>query len=766
MLMPLNADAARAGFVRWVGALLACAMAPLALAQQGQIVPLECDMFEILVDAFDDPVNGRLVPKIGGQGLGLGGVSRDGLNTTQLIGSDAVSDSNGDGVIQFSEELQDGDHFLCTNAVDAPATATATVIVFRAIGEPRSLASGAKSDTSPDNQWRSGTEDAVDAFHYSVGVRDWLSERFGMDSFDDRHSALVVIVDEASESPNHLEASYIPLELQTQDGRLVSSAGGVFFSSSVPGIVGTFASAPDIVAHEWAHGIANSFANLNYARETGALEEAFADWMGTAYEQPDRDDGVAGRWQIGERIQIIRYMRNPLRGRDPDTYFGFGWQPLDPTSCPLPEGGEDGNDNCYIHTNNGVGNKMFQLLSDGGVHNGVRVAGLGLEQATSIAMDAQRYQWTANTGYLDARAGMVAAAAAISAQAKTQTELAWRAVCVAAPRPPACPVPNALQALRVQVTSDADTSIEGSAHIVISVPALVRAPRDESIGRLHLWGSLRADVSAAEVMSLGAPQPLTVQTAYPAQLTNLQPDTTYTVYLLLDGDDCDPGPMVSVPVRLGETVPALHGAPLASNGHASTMTVLSGMDGTAMHLVAPARDSAAPTSAQALLEHGDACPQAVSAGVGQALAWDGLTAGTDYVWHAVVVQSLSRFDGGVNRGSDSAIPGYYASASLRQSFRTAGTAPAGDAAPTAGRCVAVPSAPVAASQCRLATRSALRVSGSGGGCTLGSGGNGSGWLLLCWCLCLLARTAARRRHRRGEHTSQPPCGTAVQANTA
>ena len=766
MLMPLNADAARAGFVRWVGALLACAMAPLALAQQGRIVPLECDVLEVLVDAFDDPVNGRLVPTTGGQGLGLGGVSRTGLNTTRLMGSDAFSDSNRDGVRQLSEELQAGDHFLCTNAVDAPAAATATVIVFRAIGEPRSSASGAKSDTSPNNQWLGGTEDAIDAFYHSVGVRDWLSERFGMDSFDDRHSALVVIVDEASENPNRLEASYSPLDLQTQDGRLVSSAGGVFFSSSVPGIIGTFASAPDIVAHEWAHGIANGFSRLNYARETGALEEAFADWMGTAYEQPDRDDDAAGRWLIGERIQIIRDMRNPLRARHPDTYFGFGWQPLDPTSCPLPEGGEDGNDNCYIHTNNGVGNKMFQLLSDGGVHNGVRVAGLGLEQATEIAMDAQRYQWTANTGYLDARAGMVAVAATISTQAKTQTELAWRAVCVATPRPPACPVPNALQALRVQVTSDADTDAGGAAHIVLSVPALVQAPNDAPIGRLHLLGSLRAGLSAAEVMSLGASQPLHVRTAYPAQITDLQPDTTYTIYALLDGDDCDPGPMLSVPVRLGETAPALHGAPLASNGRASTMTVLSGMDGTAVHLVAPVGDSAAPTSARALFEHGDACPQAVSAGVAQALAWDGLTAGTDYVWHAVVVQSVSRFDGGDNRGSDSDIPGYYASSSLSQSFRTAGTAPAGDAAPTAGRCVAVPSAPVAASQCRLPTRSALRVNNSGGGCTLGSGGNGSGWLLLCWCLRLLVQAAARRRHRRCEQTSQPPCGLAVQANTA
>ena len=71
-----------------------------------------------------------------------------------------------------------------------------------------------------------------------------------------------------------------------------------------------------------------------------------------------------------------------------------------------------------------------------------------------------------------------------------------------------------------------------------------------------------------------------------------------------------------------------------------------------------------------MFERADARVQAVSAGAGAVLSWDGLATGTDYVWHAVVVQSLSTVD----REETTDIPGYYASARLSEPFRTTGSA--------------------------------------------------------------------------------------------
>ena len=647
MRAPLN-SVARACSRRVGLAFWACLLLP------AHAIGHDCGMPGLVVQSFDRP-DGRLVPAPGGSGLGFFGAFDGNLDTVRLEGSDALDDT---GFI-----LTQGRYFLCTNAVTAPAASTAAVVVLRGRPGRGYLRSDFPLYFGPymsyDNHWRDWeARRAVDAFRHSVGVRDWLNQSFGMDSFDDSQGSFLASIN--SYSSEVLNAFYLPHPL----GSLVAftrprSAWGLRTTA-------TFASAPDVVAHEWVHGVTSAFSDLLIRNEPGALSEAFSDWMGAAFKSLGRDAAAPGRWLLGEGVLVLRDMRNPLRHGDPDTYLGVGWRS---TSC----GYLDNNDDCHVHVNSGVGNKMFHLLADGGTHNGVRVAGVGMERAAEIAMDAQRFWWSANSGYSDARAGMVDAATAYGAHAKVQTELAWRAVCVDDPLPPPCQRPGELRALRVQATSPAPASAStGMALMRLAVPAR-RAPPFLSgwinpvAGRIHFLASVNPGLDATGVMADAAVATTEFRTAGSSHLLpflGLRRGVRYTLYALLHQYGHTPGPLRAVPVSLGEAVPALRAEAVWADGGGWAMRLASGMDGTAVHLVLPASAGDAPASAQDLLAHPDARAQAVAAGSGAALAWGGLEEGEDYVWHAVVVRTLDAMD-------DAGAPGVYASARLAAPFRTA-----------------------------------------------------------------------------------------------
>ena len=61
-----------------------------------------------------------------------------------------------------------------------------------------------------------------------------------------------------------------------------------------------FAGALDVVGHEVTHGIIAHEADLVYADESGAVNEALADIFGTLIEFQARDG--AGNWAIGESL--------------------------------------------------------------------------------------------------------------------------------------------------------------------------------------------------------------------------------------------------------------------------------------------------------------------------------------------------------------------------------------------------------------------------------------------------------------------------------
>ncbi len=112
----------------------------------------------------------------------------------------------------------------------------------------------------------------------------------------------------------------------------------------------------DVAAHELAHGVIQTTANLTYQGESGALNESFADVFASMIDR--------GNWQIGEdvvnpavfRTGALRDLSNPHNGGskigDP------GYQPR--TYSERFTGRQD---NGGVHINSGIPNHAFYLFA-------------------------------------------------------------------------------------------------------------------------------------------------------------------------------------------------------------------------------------------------------------------------------------------------------------------------------------------------------------------------------------------------------------------
>jgi len=173
-----------------------------------------------------------------------------------------------------------------------------------------------------------------------------------------------------------------------------------------------------VICHEISHGVTQSTSNLRYWYESGSLNEAFSDIMGSSAviytSDPilDRPD-PATSWIIGPNCTLqnlnpsgcpdcplgIRYMNNPpLDGssRDyyPDRYTGL-------------------EDERGVHWNSGIANLAYVLTVQGGVHpeqkTTVYVEPIGLTNAQQIYYLGFTQYMTATSVYVDARAATLKA---------------------------------------------------------------------------------------------------------------------------------------------------------------------------------------------------------------------------------------------------------------------------------------------------------------------------------------------------------------------
>ncbi len=181
----------------------------------------------------------------------------------------------------------------------------------------------------------------------------------------------------------------------------------------------------DITGHEMSHGVMARTANLTYSGESGGLNEANSDIMGTMVEFYANNASDTGDYLLGEESFIAN-----IPGSANQTALRFMWSPnKDGASadCWYP-----GLGSLDVHYSSGPANHFYYLLAEGsgsktfsgvthapttckagdtkkGTGN-VSLAGIGRAKAEKIWYRAVAVYMTSSTDYAGARAATISAA--------------------------------------------------------------------------------------------------------------------------------------------------------------------------------------------------------------------------------------------------------------------------------------------------------------------------------------------------------------------
>ncbi|MFF1837689.1 M4 family metallopeptidase [Streptomyces sp. NPDC058231] len=188
----------------------------------------------------------------------------------------------------------------------------------------------------------------------------------------------------------------------------------------------------DVAGHEMSHGLTASTANLDYAGESGGLNEATSDILGTSVEFFADNSSDVGDYLIGEKIDIngdgtpLRYMDKPSKDGGSADYWSAGVGDLD------------------VHYSSGVANHFFYLLAEGSgaktingvaydspTADGSTVTGIGRDKAVLIWYKALSEYMTSSTDYAAARTATEKAATDLYGAGSaelTAVDAAWSGV--------------------------------------------------------------------------------------------------------------------------------------------------------------------------------------------------------------------------------------------------------------------------------------------------------------------------------------------------
>ncbi|QOG03238.1 M4 family metallopeptidase [Flavobacterium sp. MDT1-60] len=255
--------------------------------------------------------------------------------------------------------------------------------------------------TDADNNWTAAEYNntnkdngALDAHWGAEMTYDYWSAVHGRNSYDNAGAKIKSYVHYnlvAAGYPNNNNAFWNGSVMTYGDG---TGTGGFDILTAM-----------DVAGHEIGHAVCTYTANLAYQKESGAMNEAFSDIWGACIEY--RAAPTKSTWLVGEDIErrsghlALRSMSDPNSEGQPDTYGGTYWVNV---SCTPTSN----NDYCGVHTNSGVLNHWFYILSVGksgtnDIGSVYNVTGITIDKAAKIAYRLESVYLTANSTYANAR---------------------------------------------------------------------------------------------------------------------------------------------------------------------------------------------------------------------------------------------------------------------------------------------------------------------------------------------------------------------------
>jgi len=345
---------------------ITASVAPTAPAEAGSAAISAAAAKALATDGIPDPAVNRGPTLVVYAGVPFGATPAtlayvtDVRSTSQPLRELVVTDATTGKTIDVQDRLE---HARSRTVYDAHNTTVSGTLA-------RSEGDGATGDADVD-----GAYDGTGATY------DYYASSFGRDSYDDAGAELISFVHYGVGYEN---AGWDGAEMIYGDGFAVN----------------------DVTGHELTHAVTERTAVLEYADQSGALNEAISDMAGW-----DVDPGDS---TMGEDLPIgaIRDMESPGAHGQPATASQYVCTSAD-------DGG--------VHTNSGIPNKVYANLVDT----------IGRAAAAQVRYRAQTTYLTPQSSFADARAAFVSAAGDVGADA-TSVAAAWQVQGVTATWQPPC----------------------------------------------------------------------------------------------------------------------------------------------------------------------------------------------------------------------------------------------------------------------------------------------------------------------------------------
>ncbi|MFP3987938.1 M4 family metallopeptidase [Streptomyces sp. E11-3] len=238
---------------------------------------------------------------------------------------------------------------------------------------------------TPDFGTEATTAGAVDAHWAAAHVYDYFRSKFGRDSLDGRGMTVNSLVGVTNYGQPYVNAFW--------DGQKVVYGTGDDEHRPL-------AAALDVVGHELTHGVIDHSAGLVYAGQSGAMNEAIADYFGNAVEtdvygipMDDPDAGLVGETLCRTKSPRACAFRDQNDGRTTaKSFLGVGF----------------GTDNGGVHLNSTIfSGALWDIRED-----------LDPALADKIVYKALTEYLTPLDGFTEGRTAVIAAAKALKAGGK------------------------------------------------------------------------------------------------------------------------------------------------------------------------------------------------------------------------------------------------------------------------------------------------------------------------------------------------------------
>ncbi len=219
-------------------------------------------------------------------------------------------------------------------------------------------ADGSQNTWLTDTTFNTGNTRQVSAFNRNmIDIWDFWLGQHSWRSWDGQGSTLWASIN------NHKSSNPAP-QLNAWGGNgVMQIADGTTSTGQYCG------ASHEIVGHEMGHNVLGATAPLDYLNQSGAINEAIADFWGLAITANRGADDWANTL-IGDDVGWnLRDMMTPTTYGQPDKFSNYV---------------VTANDSGGVHTNSGIINKAHALIVRGGTFNGITVKKAGLDKLERV----------------------------------------------------------------------------------------------------------------------------------------------------------------------------------------------------------------------------------------------------------------------------------------------------------------------------------------------------------------------------------------------